>query len=176
MNFKIYFGILPSNNITNCIAPGYRHVTGDKTLEGEQKRAEATTSYVNFLNQKKNKFYIKLEGSIKKEGIINPILVQAGYCTESYRKYLSIEHQQDLSKCLCCDRNGGSRLWIAQKLNIDVPCIIADYSNMFKDRNYEELTSVEEILNKYKVRPKNIIINEHGVHVREPVHIHLGNK
>jgi hypothetical protein len=59
MNFKIYFGILPSNNITNCIAPGYRHVTGDKTLEGEQKRAEATTSYVNFLNQKKKQILHK---------------------------------------------------------------------------------------------------------------------
>lgn len=171
-SFKIYYAVLPSTRITNCVAPGYRHVTGANTPEGVAKRNKAQADYITSLN-KKNKFYIKLEESINRDGILNPVLIQAGYCTEIYRKYLPEEHQKDLSKCLCCDRNGGSRLFIAQKLGLDVPCIISDFSSMFKDSGFEELHTKEDIFRKFKVRPKNIIINQAGVHVGQPKQVHL---
>lgn len=170
--FRIYYAVLPSSSITNCVAPGYRHVTGANTPEGVAKRNKAQTDYISNLN-KKNSFYVKLEASIQKDGILNPILVQAGYCTEIYRKYLPESHQKDLSKALCCDRNGGSRLFIANKLKLDVPCIISDFAGRFKDVGFEELHDKEAVMRKYKVRPKQIIINQAGVHVGQPIQLHL---
>ncbi|NJO64949.1 MAG: hypothetical protein HC836_44605 [Richelia sp. RM2_1_2] len=63
--FKIYYTILPSSTITNCVAPGYRHVTGENTPDAIKKRLELQTQYIKRLNDK-NKFYIKLEQSILK--------------------------------------------------------------------------------------------------------------
>lgn len=172
--FRIYYAILPSNDITNCIAPGYRHVTGDNTPEGIAKRKKAQEDYIKTLNQK-NKFYIKLEESMLEDGIVNPILIQAGYCTKIYRKYLPIEHQQKIAKALCCDRNGGSRLFIAQQHNLAIPCIISDFSSRFVDDGFEELKDEQEIMRKYAAKPKRIIINDHGVHIGQPVHVHLSD-
>ena len=170
--FKIYYAILSSGGITNCVTPGYRHVTGDTTSAGIAERKNTEIKYVNTLNNK-NKFYLKLEESILKHGYINPILVQAGYCTKVYRKYLPIEHQKDITKALCCDRNGGSRLYIAKKHNFDIPCIISDFVGMFTLAEFDELHTEKDIFKKYNVPPKRIIINEHGIHVGQPVHMHL---
>jgi len=173
--FKIYYAVLPSSQITNCVAPGYRHVTGENTPAGIAERLRVQNPYIKNLNQK-NQFYIKLEESVLKDGFVNPILIQAGYCLLIYKKYLPEEHRKDISKALCCDRNGGSRLWVAQKHNLDIPCIISDFSEMFKNKGLEELYTDDDIRGKYGVNPKRIIINGHGVHVGQPVHIHLENE
>lgn len=170
--FRIYYAVLPSKDITNCVAPGYRHVTGDNTPSGIAERNRAQANYITNLNHKNN-FYKKLEESILKEGFVNPVLIQAGYCTQIYRKYLPEDHQRDIKKALCCDRNGGSRLWVGQKHNLDIPCIISDFCGRFANSGFEELHSQDDVMRKYGVRPKRIIINEHGVHVGQPVHIHL---
>ena len=170
--FKIYHAVLPSNRITNCVAPGYRHVTGDKTEAGENERRNAQNRYITSLNNK-NQFYKRLEESVLKDGFINPVLVQAGYCQQIYRKYLPIEHQKDITQCLCCDRHGGSRLWVAQKHDLDIPCIISDFSGMFANAGFKELHEDKDMFPLFGVRPKRIIINEHGVHVGQPVHVHL---
>lgn len=171
-NFRIYFAILPSRDITNCIAPGFRHVPGDDSPESVAKRKKAQEDYINNLNIK-NKFYIKLEESVRKDGFINPILIQSGYCTKIYRKYLPIEHQRNISKALCCDRNGGSRLFLAHQYDWDIPCIIADFTKRFIDSGFEELADERAIMQKYAAKPKRVIINQHGVHIGQPVHVHL---
>ncbi|NJO64274.1 MAG: hypothetical protein HC836_40725 [Richelia sp. RM2_1_2] len=137
-----------------------------------KKRLELQTQYIKRLNDK-NKFYIKLEQSILKYGFDNPILIQAGFCTDIYKKYLPEDHQRDLTKSLCCDRHGGSRLYVAQKHNLDIPCIISDFVGRFVSSGYQEFNTQAELMTLFKVRPKRIIINEHGVHVCEPVHTHL---
>ncbi len=171
-DFRIYFAILPSKSITNCIAPGYRYVTGANTPEGKAKRKEAQKKYIDNLNKRKQ-FYTKLEKSILKDGILNPVLVQAGCCKELYQKYLPEEHQRDLTKALCCDRLGGSRLWVAQKHNMAVPCIISDFVGRFIESGFEELHNEEDIRSKLFTRSQRVIINDHGVYVREVRHLHL---
>lgn len=173
--FRIYYAILPSLTISNVVAPGYRHVTGENTPKAIAERNRVQQNYITNLNNK-NKFYIRLEESVKRDGFINPIFIQAGYCVDIYKKYLPEEHQKDLTKVLCCDRNGGSRLYIAQKLNLDIPCIISDFVGRFSNSGFLELYNETDIINTFNVKPKKIIINAHGVHVSEPVHVHLDKK
>lgn len=45
---------------------------------------------------------------------------------------------------LLCRMLGGSRLWVAQKHNIKIPCIISDFTDILG--NLKELKSEEEIL------------------------------
>ena len=80
----------------------------------------------------KNQFYTKLEESILKEGFRNPI-----FCN-------SIE-QGTFS------RVGTSRLWIAKKHKLDVPCIIADYVDRWTD--LEELKTEQDIRGKFQDQP-----------------------
>lgn len=166
--WSIYYATLPSNIITNCIAPGYRYVSGDPSaVEERQKAQEAYLARKNA----ENNFYNDMEQSIKEIGIRNPILIQAGFCVPVSQKYLPIEAQEDHSKILCCDRNGGSRLWFAQKLDMDVTCIISDFCERFVDSGFEELYTEADIMSKYPDKPKRIIINDHGVHVQDLPHI-----
>lgn len=167
MDFKIYHTTLPSKMITNCISPGYRYVSGDPDKQDERDKAQE--DYIKGKNSI-NHFYDKLEESILEKGIRNPILIQAGFCVEISQKYLPKEAQEDHSKILCCDRNGGSRLYIAQKYNMDIDCIISDFCGKF-DNQFTELYNEEEIMEIYKDKPKKIIINKHGVHVQDLPHI-----
>ena len=65
-----------------------------------------------------NEWFYKLEKSILKEGIRNPLVIDARLSPHGERRL----------KC----RYGGSRLMIAQKYNIKIQGIIIDHDNLFK--------------------------------------------
>lgn len=163
--YKVYYAILPSNIIQAGVGPGQFHTPLSK-LEKEREK------YIENLN-KKNGFYQKLEQSILQEGFRNPILVNAGFCKEVYKKYLPKEAQEDHTKILACDSNGGSRLYIAKKHNLDIPCLISDFVGRFVKSGFEELKTKEEILQKYKDKPKDIIFSQSGLQVSHLPQSHL---
>lgn len=171
-DYKIYYTVLPSSMITNGVNPGYRHITGGMSPKEIAKREAHHLGYIANLNRK-NGFYDKLESSILLSGIQNPIVIQAGFCSKIYQKYLPADAQTDHTKILVCDRHGGSRLWVAKKHNMDIPCIISDFVGRFKDSNFEELFTIEEIKEKYVNKPDRITINAQGVHAGALEHIHL---
>lgn len=119
-SFSVRFGIVPSGAISNLVinGSGYRDCKPPK-------------NYIDKLNQK-NGFYRKLEESILKEGIRNPI-----FCN-------SLEEGTFA-------RVGTSRLWIARKHKLDIPVIIVDYVGRWD--HLEELKTEEDVRSKFKDQP-----------------------
>jgi hypothetical protein len=84
-------------------------------------------------------FYENLEKSIEEEGFRNPI-----FCN-------SIEFGT-----FC--KYGTSRLWIAKKKNLDIPCIIADFVEQWK--SLELLQNKEDVENKFQDMPQVLELEE----------------
>jgi len=84
-------------------------------------------------------FVNKIEASVAKEGVRNPILVDVGITLEILKKsgpwragFRPPEHILDnIETSLICCRGGATRLYAAQKLSLSVPCLISDWSNAF---------------------------------------------
>lgn len=157
-HYVLRYGILDPNIIFNECGPFSGGPTG-WDQDSITKRQSQAQRYINTQNQK-NQFYIKLEQSILEQGFRNPILVNAGWCPRihdrGHNQRLPLEMQADHSKILSCNTNGGSRLYIAQKHNLEIPCIISDYINRFPD--FIELKTKQDVLNCYKDKPKKIMI------------------
>lgn len=146
-DFKVYYAVLPSNEITNICGPVSRsEFTNIKTKDN--------LGYIDKLNRK-NGFYIRLEASIRKNGIQNPILIQAGFCNLRTIYVLHNGEQEDPSKILVCERHGGSRLWIAQKYDMEIPCIISDFTGKYADDPRATLLKTKkQILSKFNPKPE----------------------
>ncbi len=99
-----------------------------------------------------NGFFIKLEKSMLEEGIRNPVILTA---------------QQ--GKLI--NRYGGSRVMIAQKHNLIVPAIVADFENRFPDG--EILIGEKQIREKFTDKPRKILIKHYGINVSGCDHYHL---
>lgn len=101
-----------------------------------------------------NGFFTKLEESILREGFRNPINVwvkEDGTLTTWYY--------------------GGSRLMIAKKHTLSVPCIVSDPINKFL--NAKILNDVEEIRAMFKDRPKTVIFEKDGLNISGCIDSHL---
>lgn len=101
--------------------------------------------------EKQLQFFSKLEKSILENGMRNPIVITA--------KKDNIEN-----------RYGGSRLMIAQKHNMDIPCIIADFDNVFPEA---KIITKEEIRNYFTDRPRRIQLYPAGLNILGCKHVHL---
>lgn len=168
--FVVRYGLIPSNNIANVIGPGSG--PSIKAPELEKDRNNIEQNYVSMKN-KENGFYTKLEESILTSGILNPILISAGFCNERYHSWLPESMKTNPNTILACDRSGGSRLWVAQKNNLDVMCIISDFVDMFEGKEFEILDSIPSIVFKFKTNAKAKVTPE-GVHVYGLPQVHLG--
>ncbi len=165
--FDLRYVTLDPNMITNKISP--------EAICGSNETAE---EYIAKLNED-NGFYERLEASILKEGFRNPILVVAGWHPSNYdprfparmAKKGIVSTPEDHSNEIYCLTNGGSRLWIAAKHGIPIPCIVADYVGRFKDSPL--INSVHEALNRYRDRPKTIVFGAKSIAVKNLRHTHL---
>lgn len=99
-----------------------------------------------------NGFYRKLKKSIINEGIRNPVVLNA--------------KDNEITT-----RYGGSRIYIAQDLNIKVPAIIADFDNMFP--NALILEALTDMYDLFVDRPAKILPKPYGINVSGCKHIHL---
>lgn len=152
--YKIYYAVIPANKIYNALEPD--RVNG----EGHMDELNA-----------QNGFFTKIEESILKDGIVNPILVSLGWVLPKVYETLPEEIQQSLDKTLICLTKGGSRLWVAQKHNLDVPCIISDYVGTYKDQ--QDLDAVGII--SYFGQPGGAVVKygSRGLLIKNLQHIHL---
>ncbi len=166
---KNRYAVLDSNIIFNQCGP---HSAGPRGWDEKSiaARNAASTKWIATMNRK-NGFYDKLEQSVLREGFRNPILVIAGWCRENKLSTLPLEMQEDPKKILWCGSNGGSRLWVAQKHNLSVPCIISDFVDRFP--NEKLLENEEDILVYYKDKPDRITINMYGVAAKNVPQVHL---
>lgn len=102
----------------------------------------------------KNGYFTKLEESILREGFRNPINVW-------------IKDNGDLTSWYY----GGSRLMIAKKHNLSIPCIISDHINKFP--NAKILNNEKEIRSMFKDRPITVIFEEKGMNISGCEAVHL---
>lgn len=121
-----------------------RYVVLDSALI--TNRIEPSKEHIDILNAD-NGFYIKLEESILKEGFRNPIIVIAGWSDDGIDMINGIESEDNPNE-LGCFINGGSRLWVAQKNRLKIPCLVADYIGQFKDEIL--VSSVDEAITYYQ--------------------------
>ena len=109
-------------------------------------------AYIDRLNHE-NGFYDRLLASVTAEGVRNPILVTSN------------------SRGVRCDRHGGSRLWVAQRLGLPIPCLISDWVGRFRD--LEELATREAVLAMFRDQPESLLANQQGLHVLNLPQVHL---
>lgn len=172
MDYVVRYGLIPSRTIFNYCGPR----TLDYAMKGftEEEINQKSLLSQRWLDRynKENQFYIKLEESILKEGFRNPLLVIAGNPNAVPKNTLPEYMQEDSKKILVCNLNGGSRLWVAQKHNIDVPCLISDFVEMFPE--FAKIDAVQEMKKYYKDDPERLKYGEDGLWIKSLPHTHLG--
>lgn len=149
--YKIRYGILEASELSKSaivLNPGYGVRINDKYGSKPVGPDPVTRQQL----QQKNQFYTRLEDSIESEGVRNPI-----FC-------------YSIKEGTFC-RYGTTRLWIAQKRNIQLPCIIADYVDRWT--GLEELFTEEDILDKYPDKPGLIQLDWASMRIDKCPHIHL---
>ena len=97
--------------------------------------------WVHKNNERQFQFYTRLEESVLKEGFRNPVMV---YEKPDERTF----------------PYGGSRVYMAHKLQIPVPAIVSDWTGGFKD--WELITTVNQALSKFKDLPT--VLEFHPTH------------
>lgn len=97
--------------------------------------------------------YERLLDSVAATGFRNPIMVAAGRLERRKEAELPHEERQHLrdGTLLVSEYLGGSRLWAAQQLGVDVPCIVNDYSDVLPSA--EVLRNETQVLAKFKDAP-----------------------
>ena len=88
-------------------------------------------------------WFVALEKSILKDGIKNPVVITA-------------------TKDIIIARYGGSRIMFAQKYDLNIPAIIADFDNIFPDAKVIES---HEVGNYFTHKPKHIKFKPHGINI-----------
>lgn len=145
--YIIRYGIIPANLISDSVIvknPNY----GERIGEWGSRPVNPSAHQKKLMGD----FYIKLEKSILKEGIRNPI-----FCN-SYEE-----------GTFC--RYGTSRLWLAKKHQMDVPVIIADYVDRWSD--LELLTDEDDVLARFRDKPEIIEIGKDEMRFDGCPHTHL---
>jgi hypothetical protein len=137
---------------------GYNSLWADWTAEGRAKRELIMQEYEQELN-KICGHYERLEASILSEGIRNPVVVTCGLPKKRTVKHVPPEMlagpERDL--LLLEGTTGGSRLYIAQKYNITIPCIVNDWTGRFN--NSVEITSEAQARSYYKDQPETVVVD-----------------
>lgn len=161
--YSVRFAILHSSIIINVCGPDRFELRADNPVD--QKKAFQETKQHIAKRNNKDGFYSKLERDILKRGFRNPIIVNSGHIAKGYRRLLPDELQTNtaIEKVIICDRHGGSRLYIAKKYNLEIPCLINSFNTKFI--NCEELASPANIFSKFIDPPEKILHNEDGIHV-----------
>lgn len=163
---NVRYATLPAQEIFGMVGRcggGYNTVWSDWTPEGRTKREKIMEEFERGIN-KINGHYTRLEKSIREKGMLNPVIITCG--RPLYRKphHLPPEMRKlDPSKLLLAEGvTGGSRLYVAQKLNIPVPCIINDRVGRFDD--CPKIDSKEGALQYFSNKSVDLIYSRtHGI-------------
>jgi len=137
MSVKVYYATLDPNKIFGMVGRcggGYNTVWEDWSDEGRDAREHIMREYEEGLN-KICGHYDKLENSVLTEGFRNSLIITCGKPMKRQIKHLPPEilRLPEEQWLLLEGVTGGSRLWVAQKHGIKVPCIINDTTGKFKD-------------------------------------------
>ncbi len=133
INYVIKYAVIPSSIIENTMYPP-EHI-----IKEQNERED---------------YFIKLEESILKNGIRNPIAIAA-------------------TKDKIFPSYGGSRLMIAQKYSMDIACIIADFDNIFPEA---KTIREEEMESYFENPPRSYQLRKDKIYMHGCENIHLQEK
>lgn len=175
----IRYAVLPSKDIINLCGP--ENDPQGWTPEIIQARKQKTQERIS--RGATRRFFGSLESSILREGIRNPIIVTAGLFSMEYMKVdkhlnyvqyairIPPEKIHNIRKLITCERLGGSRLYIAQKFDLKIPCIINDFIGLLPEA--QVLNNQEEILDCFTDKPQSIVLNHKGFLANGLPHVHM---
>ena len=146
--YKIYFIIIDARSIYNYVGPW-------DWLDNNARKEKRSHIYNN-----KKDWYDKLEIDISEVGVKNPILITNLLPKNDYGAIP--DYGKKLG--LFCSILGGSRLFCAQKLGIQIPCIISDFKNEYA--HMEEISHPNEIKSLFNDPPKNFSFSRWGLDIR----------
>jgi len=158
MRYKIRYLTLDSNLIFNYCGPmsGLHMNTIERQLRGVKQKIEIRAAIDNF--------YERLEENILQNGFLDPIVVNAGFVKDPvWRRHPNDQRALPIKEILSCYKLGGSRLWIAHKHNLSVPCIVNDFVDRFSDA--EELKTEEDIMAKFINKPDSMTFDPDGLYI-----------
>ena len=156
--YRVVHVNIPAKHIFGMVGRcggGHNSVWTDWTKEGRTKRSKIIAEFEAGLDEICG-HYKRLEKSILAEGFRNPITITCGPPKKRSWDCVPPEmHKTNPKKLLFLETTvGGSRLWIAQKHNMTVPCLVNDWTGRYQ--THKELTDVEEIKKLYADPPKKL--------------------
>lgn len=133
----IRYAMVPASKIFGMVGRcggGYNTVWQDWTEDGRRARELIMKEFEEELD-KKCGHYKRLEESMLAEGMRNPLIITCGLPLIRKIHHLppELRTRPNSTLLLLEGTTGGSRLWIAQKYNMVVPCLINDRTGAFKD-------------------------------------------
>lgn len=150
---KLIFGM-----VGRC-GGGYNTIWSDWSPAGRAARERIIRDFEAGMNQICG-HYERLEASILEHGMRDPVIITCGWPVRKKQHHVPPEilALPPAKRLLMEGTTGGSRLWVAQRHNIPVPCIINDFS-----RNYnrgERLYNAEQVIAKYGDAPLELIMSQ----------------
>lgn len=172
MPYQVKFVNLNANKIHNMCDPYYAQefCRLKNYWSNPDLREYVRKRYIDEFNKSIGHYDI-LEEDILEYGIENPVLVTAGPPRWRNIRDLPPEVKENNSnRLLVCEVIGGSRLLVAQKYNLDVPCLVSDWVGRFNEMS---ITDEEKILSYFKHKPGSVDFTPNGLTVRAPNYSHL---
>lgn len=118
--------------------------------------------------------YTNLEKSILEKGFRNPILITCGKPFNRTLDFIPPELRNKVDLLIMEGYDGGSRLWVAQKHNLPVPCIVNDRIGKFYE--HPKIETRAQLLKYYQDVPGYISFGGQGLSVTKIHHSHMDNK
>jgi hypothetical protein len=163
--YKTYFAMIDANRIFGMVGRcggGYNTVWEDWSDQGRAARTKIIQEFEEGINEICG-HYTKLEQSILNEGFRNPLIITLGKPVRKSFNLLPPELKAKPTNQLYLleGTTGGSRLWVAQRHNMLVPCFVNDYTDTLMG---EEITTVDQVVKYYKDKPREISFHpKHGL-------------
>jgi len=161
-SYRVIFSRIPAKKIFGMVGRcggGHNSVWTDWTASGRIKREKIISEFEAGLD-KICGHYKRLEQSILAEGFRNPIVITCGAPRKrSWDNVPPEMHNIDPQKMLFLETTvGGSRLWIAQKYNMNIPCLVNDWTGRFI--HFPDLKSLDDIKKLYRDKPKRLAFDQ----------------
>jgi len=155
---RVHYVTLPARKIFGMVGRcggGYNTQWTDWSEEGRKKRELIMQEYEQGLDAICG-HYRRLEESILNEGIRNPVTVTCGHPRKRTMEHLPPEMRNlPASELLLLETTlGGSRLHVCQKHDMQIPCIVTDWTGRF--RNELEIKTESDARAHYRDQPQSV--------------------
>ena len=158
---RVIFDIVDSNRIFGMVGRcggGHNTVWADWTNNGKLNRSKIIQEFEIGMD-KICGHYEKLEASIMDHGMRDPLLVTCGWPIRRQHFHMppEIAKLPPPTRLLLEGMTGGSRLWVAQKNKMKVPCIINDFTGKWNTGTV--LSSKQEVISYFGDEPLALTFN-----------------